>query len=388
MKLDCELIQDLLPLYEEGLCSAASRRAVEAHLLECEHCRRLTAPLPIEAPEDTPNADRAVKKGIKSVRRRWLSSLIAAVLVVPLLLLSFNQYRGYGLCFTNFDDVATAWQFLHALETENWEKAARMHGFSGDYDSILEALGMDVSDWGSHFTPIDLAGHAYMAKPRLSLSGTVPETIGELYGFLYNRDGTAMIPLPLWEQLMAIDPAAFSREGREYWLNGERYGRVTTPWGDFVVSEGRSFDTAYGYTSHFDLIPAEVYTEAKPALEEEAWQLYTVTHADIGWVADLTEEEFTREMIRRYTGELRALENAVSFDCTGYRSIRRYCDDRDAWRVIFAVTVTQNGRSADVELQISVKDSKIEAAGISHEPGIQWLDAIDRALYPSAHAGY
>ena len=388
MKLDCELIQDLLPLYEEGLCSAASRRAVEAHLLECEHCRRLTAPLPIETPEELPGADRAVKKGIKSVRRRWLSSLIAAVLVVPLLLLSFNQYRGYGLCFTNFDDVATAWQFLHALETEDWEKAAEMHDFSRDYDSILEALGMDESEWGSHFTPIDLAGHDYMASSWLSQNDLVPKNIGDLYGFLYNRTGTAMVPLALWEKLMTMDPDAFSQNGWEYWLNGERYGKITTPWGDFVVSEGRGFDTAYGYASYFDLIPAEVYAEAKPALEEEAWQLYTVTHADIGWVADLTEEEFTREMIRRYTGELRALENAVSFDCTGYRSIRRYCDDRDAWRVIFAVTVTQNGRSADVELQISVKDSKIEAAGISHEPGIQWLDAIDRALYPSAHAGY
>lgn len=386
MKLDCELIQDLLPLYAEGLCSPASRRAVEEHLSECEHCRRLTAPLPIEEPEDTPNADRAVKKGIKRVRRRWLSSLIAAVLVVPLLLLSFNQYRGYGLCFTNFDDMVTAWQFLHALETENWEKAAEMHDFSRDYASIQEALGMDESDWGSHFIPVELAGHDYMAKPRLSLS--TPETLGDLYGFLYNREGTAMLPLKAWEQLMAIDPAAFSREGREYWLNGERYGRITTPWGDFVVSEGRSYDTAYEYASHFDLIPAEVYTAAKPALEEEARQLYTATHADIGWVAELTEEEFTREMIRRYTGELRALEGTVSFDCTGYRSIRRYCDDRDAWRVTFAVTVTQNGRLANVELQISVKDSKIEVAGISHEPGIQWLDAIDRALYPSAHAGY
>ena len=388
MKLDCELIQDLLPLYAEGLCSPASRRAVEEHLSDCEDCRRLTAPLPIEEPGDTPNADRAVKKGIKSVRRRWLSSLIAAVLVVPLLLLSFNQYRGYGLCFTNLDDVATAWQFLHALETKNWEKAAEMHDFSRDYVSILEALGMDVSEWGSHFTPVELAGHDYMAKPRLSLSGTVPETLGELYGYLYNREGTAMLPLKVWEQLMAIDPAAFSREGREYCLNGERYGRVTTPWGDFVVSEGRGYDTAYEYASRFDLIPAEVYTAAKPALEEEARQLYSATHADIGWVADLTEEEFTREMIRRYTDDLRSLENTVSFDCTGYRGISRYCDDPNAWRVIFAVTVTQNGRSADTELQISVTDGKIDVAGISHEPGVQWLDAIDRALYPSAHPGY
>ena len=307
MKLDCELIQDLLPLYAEGLCSPASRRAVEEHLSECEHCRRLTAPLPIEEPEDTPNADRAVKKGIKSVRRRWLSSLIAAVLVVPLLLLSFNQYRGRGLCFTNLDDVATAWQFLHALETENWEKAAEMHDFSRDYDSILEALGMDVSEWGSHFTPVELAGHDYMVTAWLSQNDLVPKNIGDLYGFLYNRTGTAMVPLALWEKLMTMDPDAFSQNGWEYWLNGERYGKITTPWGDFVVSEGQGFDTAYGYASYFDLIPAEVYAEAKPALEEEARQLYSVTHADIGWVAELTEEEFTREMIRRYTADLEAL---------------------------------------------------------------------------------
>lgn len=388
MKLDCELIQDLLPLYEEEICSPATRRAVEEHLCECEACRRLTAPLPIEEPVNTPAADRAVKKSMKKVRRRWLSSLAAAVLVVPMLLMSFNQYRGCGLCFTNLDDIYTAWRFVHALETQDWEKAAEMQDFSRDYDSILEALGMDVSDWGTSFIPIDLAGHDYMAKPRLSLSGTVPETIGELYSFLYNREGTAMLPLEAWEQLMAIDPSAFSQEGREYWLNGERYGRITTPWGEYVVSEGRSYDTAYDYASCFDLIPAEIYAEAKPALEEEARQIYTATHADIGWVADLTEEEFTREMIRRYTGELRALENTVSFDCTGYRSIRRYCDDPNAWRVIFAVTVTQNGRSAETELQISVTGNKIDVAGISYEPGVQWLDAIDRALYPSAHAGY
>ena len=388
MKLDCELIQDLLPLYAEGLCSPASRRAVEEHLCECESCRRLTAPLPIEEPKDTPNADRAVKKSIKKVRRRWLSSLIAAVLVVPMLLLSFNQYRGWGLCFTNLDDIYTAWRFVHALEAQDWEKAARMHDFSRDYDSILEALEMDVSDWGTTFTPIDLAGHAYMAKPRLSLSNTLPETIGELYSFLYNREGTAMVPLALWEQLMAIDPAAFSREGREYCLNAERYSRITTPWGDFVVSEGRSYDTAYEYASHFDLIPAEIYQEAKPALEEEARQLYTLTHTDIGWVANLTEEEFTQEMIRRYTGELRSLENTVSFDCTGYRGISRYCDDPDAWCVFFATTITQSGNGLDTELQINVADGKIEVAGISHQGDVQGLDTIARALYPSAHAGY
>lgn len=39
MKLSCEIVQDLLPLYCDGVCSQDSRQAVEAHLEDCENCR-------------------------------------------------------------------------------------------------------------------------------------------------------------------------------------------------------------------------------------------------------------------------------------------------------------------------------------------------------------
>lgn len=385
MKWNCELIQDLLPLYEEDLCSPTSRKAVQEHLEECEHCRRLTAPLPIEMPHEIPEANHAVKKSIKKVKRRWLASLLAAVLAVPLLLLSFNQYRGYGLCFTNLDDVYTGWRFLHALETEDWEKAAQMHDFSNDYESIIEALSQDVAFWGSSFTLCNLAGYDYAASSYLSLTNDIPRTLGDLYGYLYNRHGTAMVPLELWEQLMDIDPHAFYQNGWQYWLNGELYGKITTAWGEFMVSEGQGYDTAYDYATYFDLIPAAIYEAAKPALEDEALRLYTATHNDVGWVADLTQAEFTQEMIHRYTADLKSLEDTVTFDCTGYRSAYRM---DDSWYVILAVTVTQGSKTLDTEIDLRVSGGKIELAGISHKDGVQWLDVIDRALYPSAHPGY
>ena len=388
MKWNCELIQDLLPLYEEGLCSPASRRAVEEHLRECDACRRLTAPLPTAEPVESPAADRAVTKSMKKVRRRWLTSLVAALLLVPMLLLCFNQYRGNGLCFTNLDDVYTAWRFLHALETQDWETAAKMHAFDEDYSSILEALAMDVSSWGMSFTPCDLSGYDYAAASYLSRNQLLPETPQDLYGFLYNRTGTAMVPLALWEQLMTMDPDAFYQEGWQYWLNGELYGKITTEWGEFVVSEGRGYDTAFEYATYFDLIPAAIYIEAKPSIEAEARQLYATTHAHIGWVAELTESEFTQEMIRRYTADLEALEGSVTFDCTGYRSAHRYAPVEDGWYIIFDVTVTQGSRTLDTQIDLSVTDGKITVAGTSHHPGVTWLDAIDRALYPSAHPEY
>ena len=37
----CDVIQDLMPLYIEHMCSTESRKLVEAHMAECEGCRQV-----------------------------------------------------------------------------------------------------------------------------------------------------------------------------------------------------------------------------------------------------------------------------------------------------------------------------------------------------------
>ena len=39
MKISCEIIQDLLPLYYDGVCSQDTKQVVEAHLKDCEKCK-------------------------------------------------------------------------------------------------------------------------------------------------------------------------------------------------------------------------------------------------------------------------------------------------------------------------------------------------------------
>ena len=41
MKYECKMIEDLLPLYKDGVCSQASSHAVEEHIAECPECSRL-----------------------------------------------------------------------------------------------------------------------------------------------------------------------------------------------------------------------------------------------------------------------------------------------------------------------------------------------------------
>lgn len=39
MKMDCDIVRDLLPLYTEGMVSEKSREVIDEHLAECEECK-------------------------------------------------------------------------------------------------------------------------------------------------------------------------------------------------------------------------------------------------------------------------------------------------------------------------------------------------------------
>ena len=83
MKLDCEVIRDLLPLYAEHMASPASTALVEEHLQECEACRaeleQMQLPVPVQ-PEPQPDAPL---KGIRTaLRKKRILTAAAAVLAV------------------------------------------------------------------------------------------------------------------------------------------------------------------------------------------------------------------------------------------------------------------------------------------------------------------
>lgn len=42
-KIKCDIIQDLIPSYVDGICSEATRECVEEHMESCEECRRMAA---------------------------------------------------------------------------------------------------------------------------------------------------------------------------------------------------------------------------------------------------------------------------------------------------------------------------------------------------------
>lgn len=83
MKISCEIIKDLLPLYNDGVCSSESTVMVEEHLTQCENCKAelkaMDELLPINYTEQNFEQAEAVRELSKKWRKGMLLSLLKGV---------------------------------------------------------------------------------------------------------------------------------------------------------------------------------------------------------------------------------------------------------------------------------------------------------------------
>ncbi|MGN1422275.1 MAG: zf-HC2 domain-containing protein [Oscillospiraceae bacterium] len=108
--ISCNMAKDLIPLYSEGLCSEESRLAVEAHLSECEGCRKLLE-LPIEQENEQriPEKNNIFKKLNRKMKHSKLCIIALSVILVLIIgavgTLTVGQIvKGEGMI--SFDTVA------------------------------------------------------------------------------------------------------------------------------------------------------------------------------------------------------------------------------------------------------------------------------------------
>ena len=86
MRITCEIIKDLLPLYHDNVCSEDSRKLIEEHLSACEKCRDELKQINIEI--------KAVKntedvKIMNNIAKKWkqdrLSSFFTGTLLFSII---------------------------------------------------------------------------------------------------------------------------------------------------------------------------------------------------------------------------------------------------------------------------------------------------------------
>ena len=114
MKLSCDIIRDLLPLYAEELASAESAEAVEEHLCECEGCRAQLDALkkPVPVPAEEPGI-RKVRKGLV---RRWLLGLTCGMLSILLI----ASCAGWWLLNPIYLPESVVTSVEHSAHLEGW----------------------------------------------------------------------------------------------------------------------------------------------------------------------------------------------------------------------------------------------------------------------------
>ncbi|MGN1002306.1 MAG: anti-sigma factor family protein [Oscillospiraceae bacterium] len=110
MKMDCQVIGDLLALYAEDMLSERSRELVDEHLAECPACREALERMRRPAPPLSHSA-----QPLRALRRLWrrhtlnvallsvFAAAAAAILVWGLFFLRPGDEMGYSLvCFYLF----------------------------------------------------------------------------------------------------------------------------------------------------------------------------------------------------------------------------------------------------------------------------------------------
>lgn len=102
MKYDCDIIKDLLPLYQDGACSDMTKQIVVEHLQECEACNKMDKLLKNTSYDDMliKDSQTILKNHVKQERKYSFTIGIwaAGILMIPLIVcLIWNLAIGHVL---------------------------------------------------------------------------------------------------------------------------------------------------------------------------------------------------------------------------------------------------------------------------------------------------
>lgn len=94
-KLTCNIANDMLPLYADGVLSEESKRAVTEHLEKCSKCQQALTDMntEIDSMKDIPDTDSGLFKRVqKRFKKMYLLRTIIAIVLISILWVIANLY--------------------------------------------------------------------------------------------------------------------------------------------------------------------------------------------------------------------------------------------------------------------------------------------------------
>lgn len=147
----CEMIEDLIPLAAEGLCSEESRKAVQTHIAECDRCRALyenpvqpeTAKADI--PDETKTFRKVYRKIAKSRRLNKILGVLLGIIAVPLAVLAFGSITENEIVpsFEGLHQDYRVYRIAKSFAEGDFEPYLRM---AHDYDDLIFSQPEEVRE--------------------------------------------------------------------------------------------------------------------------------------------------------------------------------------------------------------------------------------------------
>lgn len=146
--MKCEVVRDLIPLYDEGLCSDESAALVEEHIKTCDACKALLEKLPkTELPKADENDIKPFAKVKRKLRTRIVILIVLGVVLLAVLIpvgyLTVNQifHINGGTDFTDLINKREMRQFAEMITEGRVKEYIYRDGAPNDYrDFYLEKL--------------------------------------------------------------------------------------------------------------------------------------------------------------------------------------------------------------------------------------------------------
>ena len=92
-KINCNIIQDILPLYVDDVVSEDTKNIVEEHLTGCDECKKIAESMQEKIEIKTDETDNKFKKTIKNINSSTHIHIIHQITLLTYVHLNLDQYK-------------------------------------------------------------------------------------------------------------------------------------------------------------------------------------------------------------------------------------------------------------------------------------------------------
>ncbi|MBQ8961375.1 MAG: zf-HC2 domain-containing protein [Ruminococcus sp.] len=258
--MKCEIIKDLIPLCEEGLCSPESEAEIREHIKTCESCRLLYEQIPAQGEIPLPEETEAMAKVSKRLRHGRLRTAVLGALLAGVL---------GGLGYLTYGQIAKPTggkSFETVFQSLEVRKMAKKFT-EGDLDYYMSKISLG----GAHLT-LDQFSYLdqYKAQDKEILKEAysaafgdtkvkdidVSSSYGSLYAYAGSEGYSEGAPCACSDVTITFEDGrrlelsfAKDMDGLYDCLAGYRYGDTS------ISKEEADLENAFAYTSYHDLLP-------------------------------------------------------------------------------------------------------------------------------------